>query len=507
MDRNQLGNMFRHLGMLLASGVPLAESLKKCGRHSYLKNDSAGLTAAADMLLQGCSLVESLRNLEVPNEFLDLIEAAELKGDLDTVLLKIADLASPLTEETRPAVRETENPAEPLSAPTGATEMIDRMISDAVARDASDVHLVPLLDGLLIRFRINGVLNDIETVGKELHAPIVARIKYMSCLDVAEKRLPQDGRIKVRVDGRTLDIRVSVVPAALGEKVTLRLISQEKVVVELDRMRFSPEDLEKIRRMIDRPWGLIFVTGPTGSGKTTTCYGMINELSAKNLNVVTIEDPVEYLIRGTTQIQVRPELGLTFKSATLSALRCDPDAIFIGEIRGPEVLDLALRAAQTGHLVIAQMHCRDLLELVEMVGNIDGIDKAVLANTINGMISQNLLRRLCHCRREVDLSLDDPAARLPEWGWKPPEKVCVSVGCPDCLESGYKGRVPVNQVFEADHAFKTALSRNAFRRAAERNNSEGASALIGESLVSRALRLVREGITSMEEVRRVFGTF
>lgn len=526
MDRKKIGDVFRHLGMLLGSGVPLAEALGKCEKHSYMGNDAAALCAVRDRILQGESFTGSLAPLGVPGEFLDLIEAAEKSGDLDATLLKVADLASPLdfgsddhgnragSGHAAPADGEAgtgkfmagdnDGPC-PATSTSGATEAVDRIISQAVGREASDIHLVPLLDGILLRFRINGVLTDVESLDKGLLAPMVARIKHMSCLDVAEKRLPQDGRIKVKVNGQTLDIRVSVVPAALGEKVTLRLISQEKVVVNLESMRFPAGDLEKIRRMLSRPWGLILVTGPTGSGKTTTCYGMVNELAAKSLNAVTIEDPVEYLIAGTTQIQVRPALGLTFKSATLAALRSDPDVIFIGEIRDAEILDLALRAAQTGHLVIAQMHCRDLIELIEMVANLDGIDKAVLANTLGGMISQNLLRKLCHCKKEVSLTHDDPAARLHEWGWRPPEKVFVSVGCPDCLESGYRGRVPVNQIFEADHSFKAALARGSFERTGDRGGSGGAAALIGESLVSRALNLVREGVTSIDEVRRVFG--
>jgi type II secretory ATPase GspE/PulE/Tfp pilus assembly ATPase PilB-like protein len=373
---------------------------------------------------------------------------------------------------------------------SGIIKLVNSIINDAVKVNASDIHIVPALENFQVDYRIEGLLENQGTHDKSLLPGLIARVKHMSCLDIAEKRLPQDGRIKIRVNNETLDIRISLVPGVLGEKITMRIIKAGTAVVDLEDMRFDKDILNSIYSMLQKPWGLIFVTGTTGSGKTTTCYGLLNYYLQKNLSVITVEDPVEYVLPGATHIQIRNDIGLNFPSALKSAMRTDPDVVFVGEIRDTETLKIAVQAAQCGHIVICQMFSEDIQNLIDLLSSFEGLDKAVMANALIGVISQKLLRSLCsECKVKAGLDSNEKQSYNKEQSY-------TAKGCSACLESGYRGRIPCNNVLIADHQFKTAFAQG---------SSGAARALIKTGLIDNARKLQKKGLTSNDEIYRVFG--
>ncbi len=376
---------------------------------------------------------------------------------------------------------------------------VNQILMDAIGQRATDVHLEPFEDELQVRYRVDGVLQDVPVPAqlKRYQPAIVSRVKILSNLDIAEKRVPQDGRIKLRLQREEVDVRVSVIPMVHGEAVVLRLLHQSTALRGLGSLGMAPREERLSRRVLGLPHGIVLVTGPTGSGKTTTLYAMLSEINRVDCKIITIEDPVEYRLKGINQIQINEKAGLTFARGLRSILRHDPDVILVGEIRDTETARIAVQASLTGHLVFSTLHTNDapgaLTRLVDM-----GVEPYLIASSVDTVMAQRLVRVLCPACRAPDTSPE--AARLGrEWGLEGDVTIYRAVGCDACRQTGYQGRHAVFEMMMVTEDVRQLLlahrSTGELRAAACRHGMR--------SLREDGLRLVREGITSLEEVVRV----
>jgi general secretion pathway protein E len=359
--------------------------------------------------------------------------------------------------------------------------MLNALLTQAAKDGASDIHIEPYERSSSVRFRVDGTLREVVQPNKALHAALISRLKIMAELDIAEKRLPQDGRISLRIGGRAIDVRVSTLPSSHGERAVLRLLDKAESRFTLEGLGMDGEVLASFARLIQQPHGIVLVTGPTGSGKTTTLYASLGRVDTATTNVLTVEDPVEYELPGIGQTQVNPKIDLTFAKALRAILRQDPDVIMIGEIRDHETASIAIQASLTGHLVLATVHTNDapssVTRLIDM-----GVEPFLLSSSLLGVLAQRLVRKLCpHCKRQGD-----------DGHWHP-------VGCEKCSHTGYKGRTGVYELMTVD-AHVQALVHN---RAAEQELIAAARAAGLRSMREDGDRLVQSGITSLEEVVRV----
>jgi general secretion pathway protein E len=353
-----------------------------------------------------------------------------------------------------------------------AVRFVNLVLMEAIQQGASDLHFEPSESGLSLRIRIDGVLHRRTSPPKELIQQVLARIKVMAKMDVAEQRLPQDGRIKLRHGGREIDFRVSTLPTVYGERLVLRILDKGNVLLGLDRIGMSGDLLALFRTLLASPEGILLVTGPTGSGKTTSLYSAISELNAGELNIVTIEDPVEYKLPGISQMNVNPRIELDFAKGLRHILRQDPDVILIGEIRDKETAEIAIQASLTGHLVLTTLHTNDapsaLTRLVDM-----GIEPYLLASSVLGVLAQRLVRKIC--------------------------LECEGKGCPICYGSGYRGRVGVYELMPMNHSLKKGVIQSADSESLRKIAREQGM----KTLFERGLELVEEHVTTKEEVHRV----
>lgn len=376
---------------------------------------------------------------------------------------------------------------------------VNQVLQDAIELRASDIHLEPFEDELRIRYRIDGVLQEVPVPAqiKRFQPAIVSRVKILSHLNIAEKRLPQDGRIKIRLQENEVDIRVSIIPMLHGEAVVMRLLRQNATLRGMGELGLDPRELESFRRVLDLPHGIILVTGPTGSGKTSTLYTALNEINDAERKIITIEDPIEYQLRGINQIQVSEKAGLTFAKGLRSILRHDPDVILIGEIRDQETAQIAVQASLTGHLVFSTLHTNDapgaLTRLVDM-----GVEPYLVASSLEAVLAQRLVRVLCpHCKQE-DKS---PAATAlkTQIGIPLNSPIYTGVGCRECRQTGYYGRRAIFEWMDSNAEVRRLILKNAssdqLRDAARRAGMR--------TLADDGWRLVRMGVTTAEEVLRV----
>ncbi len=386
-----------------------------------------------------------------------------------------------------------------LASEAPVVRLVNRIIREAVEARATDIHFEPQKDGLRVRYRIDGVLHEVARHPKRLVAPVISRLKLMAKLNIAEHRLPQDGRILFRTAGQNLDIRVSVLPTVHGEGVVLRLLMREERILSLDGLGFFPDQLDIFKELIAHPNGIILVTGPTGSGKTTTLYAALSLLNQPDRKIITIEDPVEYQIPGINQIQVKPEIGLTFAAAIRSILRHDPDIILVGEIRDLETAEIAVQAALTGHLVFSTLHTNDALGAVARLSEM-GIESYLIAAATVGLVAQRLVRLLCpKCRRQREPSPEFLKAleALPE---PPAEITCYEpVGCPHCAHTGYRGRMAIYEVVPVD----ARLRRLILEEKGEETLRDYVRSQGFLSLFQDGLRKAAKGLTTFQEVLRV----
>ncbi len=369
-------------------------------------------------------------------------------------------------------------------------KLVDLIIRQAINERASDIHIEPFKNNISLRYRIDGKLYEIPPPAKHLHLPITSRIKILSKLDIAEKRLPQDGAFFVRIEEYPIDIRVSSVPTIYGEKIVMRLLDRREVVLDLNRLGFEPKQLEIIRKGINAPYGLVFLTGPTGSGKTTTLYAMLSEIKSPTKNIVTVEDPVEYRLDGINQVQIKPEIGLTFASALRSFLRQDPDVMLVGEVRDLETAQICIRSALTGHLVLSTLHTNDAPTAVSRLMDI-GIEPYMLAPSLLLIVSQRLLRKLCPACKEA---YEPDRVQASALGLKA-ELLYRAKGCPKCNNIGYKGRVSVSEVLWVNEEIRILINQRAsFQKIREVAKANGM-----QMLYESGLRKAEQGITSLEE--------
>jgi type IV pilus assembly protein PilB len=377
-------------------------------------------------------------------------------------------------------------------------KLINTLITRAVNERASDLHLEPGEKDLRIRFRIDGVLHEVMTTPRAVSGAVISRVKIMADLDISERRVPQDGRVGLRVNGRAIDLRVATLPSIHGEKVVIRVLDKDDSVLQLSDLGFMPHSLDRFSQSLSKPYGAILVTGPTGSGKTTTLYAALNVLNKPDRNIITVEDPVEYRLAGITQVQVNRKAGLLFATALKSILRSDPDIVLVGEVRDPETAKTAVEAALTGHLVLTTLHTNDAASSINRLVDM-GVEAYLVSSALDCIVAQRLARKLCQrCRRPHEAS---PEVRvqvgLPAEG--EPITVYEAAGCKVCSGTGYRGRLSVNEVL--------IVTEEIQRMAVERRPSDEIKRVAVEQGM-RPLRQdgqekVRLGMTTLEEVLRV----
>lgn len=372
--------------------------------------------------------------------------------------------------------------------------LVQRILAGAVNRRASDVHIEPMARYVSVRYRIDGRLVEVERHPESISGPIASRIKVMAGLDIAESRLPQDGRLRLTVRGRDVDVRVSTSPIANGESIVLRLLGRSEVPLDLEKLGLPEAALARLVRALEHPHGIILLTGPTGSGKTTTLYAAINRLRRPEVKILTVEDPVEVLLEGVNQVQVRPEIDLSYAATLRAFLRQDPDILMIGEIRDQETAEIAMRAALTGHLVLSTLHTNSAIGAFTRLADI-GIEPYLTASTVIATIAQRLIRALCpECRHETKPRPSEKAV-FERLGLSLPSTLYEATGCPKCAGTGYRGRVPLIEILEVDEELRTAIRQG-------RTDDMDDPRPLSETLLGHGLALVASGRTTMAEVER-----
>lgn len=377
--------------------------------------------------------------------------------------------------------------------------LVNTLLFRAVKQKASDIHVEPFEKELKIRFRINGILYDIMVPPKRAQNAIISRVKIMSQLNIAEKRIPQDGRIRIKIAGKDIDIRVSTIPTAHGESVVMRLLDAGSVLLDLDQLGFSRWNLEMFKKLLQHHNGIVLVTGPTGSGKTTTLYSALTRLNTNEVKIITVEDPVEYQLHGVNQMQVNPKIDLTFASGLRAFLRQDPDIIMVGEIRDRETAEIAIQASLTGHLVLSTLHTNDapssITRLIEM-----GVEPFLVASSVLGIAAQRLVRTVCHeCARKYtpeETELAEIGLTLADLKGK---QVFKPIGCPNCMETGYAGRAGIHEILAVSDLVRAELMKGSD------------ASTIKKVAVSQGMRTLRDdaaqkvisGLTTIAEVLRV----
>ncbi len=412
--------------------------------------------------------------------FLDGMGGKEEGVSADGV--KTEGVEAPSTEEEAPVVR-----------------LVGLLISEAVKKRASDIHIEPLEEKLRVRYRIDGVLHEVPGPPKRLQSSVISRLKIMAGIDIAEKRLPQDGRIRIAVRGKELDLRTSTLPAIYGESLVLRILDKSCFLMGLQDLGFTPEDESRFEKLIKIPNGILLVTGPTGSGKTTTLYASLNCINKPDRKVITVEDPVEYQITGINQVQVRPQINLTFAASLRSILRQAPDVIMIGEIRDFETAQMAIQASLTGHLVLSTLHTNDaagaITRLIDM-----GIKPYLVASAVQASLAQRLVRLICPaCKKEYKPSEEE----LKAVNISPQEarglKFYKGKGCEECVNTGYKGRIAIFELL----LMSDKIREMAFEKVASNTIKEKARKLGMVTLREDGIKKVLKGITTISEVMRV----
>ncbi len=378
-------------------------------------------------------------------------------------------------------------------------KLVNQILFQAVKRGASDIHIEPFEKELRVRFRIDGVMHNVMTIPKRAQGALISRIKIMANLDIAEKRIPQDGRINIKLADKAIDIRVSILPVAYGERVVMRLLDKSRSFKPLAEMGMSEHDYKWVTEAIEEPNGIIFVTGPTGSGKTSTLYSILSALNNPDTNIITVEDPVEYQLTGIGQVQVKEKVGLSFAAALRSILRQDPDVVMIGEIRDQETAQIAIQAALTGHLVLSTLHTNDapasVTRLIDM-----GVEPFLIASSVVLIIAQRLVRKLCDkCKQKYD----PPQELLTRLGITPEEAKSITFyepkKCSECGDSGYKGRLPIFEVMKmSEKIAKLIMERADTAQIKKEAVAEGMTLLVQDGV-----RRIKEGLTTIEEVLSV----
>ncbi len=384
-----------------------------------------------------------------------------------------------------------------LAAEAPIIKLVNMIMTRAVENRASDIHIEPFEDELKVRYRIDGILHDSESMPGNLQAAIVSRIKLTARLNIAERRLPQDGRIRIRVAGKELDLRVSTIPVLYGESVVMRVLDRDAAIMDLDRLGFNPLTFSIFQGLIHKPNGVLFVTGPTGSGKTTTLYSALSTINFPDRKIITVEDPIEYRLKGINQIQVRPQIGLNFANTLRHIVRQDPDIIMIGETRDLETAGIAIQSSLTGHLVFSTLHTNDapgaITRLIDM-----GVENFLISSTVRGILAQRLVRVICPACKQIDAS-SDGREQLSLLGIKKDEALYQGSGCEICSHTGYHGRIGIFELLVVDDPIRRLIMENA-----DANDIRAMAIKNGmQPMIDDGIKKVRSGITTFSEVFRV----
>ncbi|MFT5503700.1 MAG: general secretion pathway protein E [Gammaproteobacteria bacterium] len=392
--------------------------------------------------------------------------------------------------------RELSEPEDLLESDDDAPiiRLINALITEAIKENASDIHIEPFESRLSIRFRVDGILREVLEPPRQVASLLCSRIKVMAQLDIAEKRLPQDGRIALKIANRPVDIRVSTLPSGHGERVVMRILDKQAGRLDLNHLGMDPSLQNRLTKMVQKPHGIILVTGPTGSGKTTTLYAMLSEINDAKRNILTVEDPVEYDLDGIGQTPVNARVDMTFAKGLRAILRQDPDVVMVGEIRDSETAQIAVQASLTGHLVMSTLHTNSAVGAITRLQDM-GVEPFLLSSTLLGVISQRLVRRICHhCRQPVTLN----STELDEYGLNPEDELYQFNGCDKCLQTGYKGRTGIYEIIEVDEGLSTLI-----HDAGSQPTLEKYCRQFSASLRDDGMRLFKKGDTTLDEVLRV----
>jgi|YNPNPStandDraft_1061719.scaffolds.fasta_scaffold00545_18 type IV pilus assembly protein PilB len=476
-------------------------------KHKVLPVSRAGSTLVVAMAdPTNYMVIDDLKFLTGYNIDVVVAEEGALKKALDRFYDQSASLAEVMSNledlELEVVGGEEELNLEELEKATSeapVVKLVNLVLTEAIKREASDIHIEPYERKFRVRYRIDGVLYEIMSPPLKLKNAIISRIKIMASLDIAERRLPQDGRIKLKALGKEMDFRVSVLPTLFGEKIVLRLLDKSALQLDMTKLGFEEQALAHFREAIYRPYGMVLVTGPTGSGKTTTLYSALSELNRTSHNISTAEDPVEYNLPGINQVQIHEEIGLNFASALRAFLRQDPDIIMVGEIRDFETAEIAIKAALTGHLVLSTLHTNDAPSTIHRLLNM-GVEPFLVSSSVNLILAQRLVRKICpDCRQEEDL----PVQALVELGMSREDARNTVLyrgrGCDRCSGTGYKGRIALYEVMPVRDEMREAILEGASVSELKRIGRKAGMKTLRES----GLQKIREGVTTVEEVARV----
>ena len=468
-------------------------------QHSVAEQDSDELLVKEDAPVEGIieaqRLLGKVQGLKVvdPQEFNRLLTRQFETGN-DNPLFDSDKIGGELDLED--VAKELSEPEDLLESDDDAPiiRLINALITEAIKENASDIHVEPFETRLSIRFRIDGVLREVIEPPRQVAALLVSRIKVMAKLDIAEKRLPQDGRIALRIAGRPVDIRVSTLPSAHGERVVMRLLDKQAGRLQLHHLGMSKEDEKRLHGMIHKPHGIILVTGPTGSGKTTTLYAILSELNDHQRNILTVEDPIEYDLDGIGQTPVNTKVDMTFAKGLRAILRQDPDVVMVGEIRDGETAQIGVQASLTGHLVLSTLHTNSAVGAIVRLQDM-GVEPFLLSSSLLGIVSQRLVRNLCPvCKKPHDLSASEREAH----GLSADDVIYQAEGCEQCLHLGYKGRSGIYELIEVDHTLS-----NMIHDQQSQNKIEKYCRSQSRSMLADGMEKVKLGITSLDEVFRV----
>lgn len=438
------------------------------------------------------SAIEKRYDKEVEERTLDI----DAEGSLATSEPEMEFISTSSLQRNIDAMQEMQ--AELLHKTTPAVRLVASTIAAAAAKLASDIHIEPQASDTVVRLRVDGMLRDFQRIPRNLQNSVVSRIKILSDMDIAERRTPQDGRFLVRIGGRKIDLRVSTLPIQNGEKVVMRLLEAEAPLQDFATLGIAPEIADALMRMLMLPQGMILVTGPTGSGKSTTLYSALNMVRRPSVNIITVEDPIEYVIPGLNQVQVNSKAGLTFATCLRSILRQDPNVIMVGEIRDRETAEIALKAAQTGHLVFSTLHTNDSVSALTRLLDL-GLPGFQIASSLTAIIAQRLIRRLCTCQKEIPATAAFNSRVMQVGMPQPMEKQHVAVGCEACGQTGYRGRIGIYEMLKFDERIRNAV-RDGSRNDEIRNQARNTGMRFMQEY---ALDKVQVGLTTLDEVLRI----
>ena len=483
--------------------VPLVLANQPLGGKSALPEDMVNLIAVNDpATFQPLDDLARMIGFSAYNLVLSTKSAilASINLLFDTNRGSAEELVQNMEEDGRTIISEIEDTADLLEDTSDAPiiKLVNHIISQSIKARASDIHIEPYQDSFKVRYRVDGILYDLLTPPKWIQPALISRIKVMSKLNIAEKRLPQDGRLEVRIGSQNVDVRVSTLPTTFGERVVMRLLNKSEEVLNLKELGLCPEDHELLNRLMTQPNGIILVTGPTGSGKTTTLYSVLSTMIKPDINIITIEDPVEYQLKGISQIQVNPKIDLTFARGLRSIVRQDPDVILIGEIRDKETATIAVQSALTGHLVFSTLHTNDSAGAITRLVDI-GVEPFLISSSVVAVIAQRLVRVLCdHCKEAfspgvIMESIGITQAQLER------HTIYQAKGCEQCFNTGYRGRIGIFEIMHLNDALKTLILKTfdatQIKQYAMQNNMK--------TLRRSGIAQVLAGKTTIEEVLRV----